>query len=134
MILTAPAPHSRSTSTPCAVPITCKSRRPRRISSRSNAIGSRHDSPPPTATVIPSCTIAAASASETCFCPEVKTGILYSFYIIMDRVGADFIVRTANQSVPAEFLISLLDHPAAIDDQHVASHILCFVRGEVDRR
>src|SRR5258706_6832664 len=63
-----------------AVPTTCRSRRPCRISSRRKATGSRQDRPPPTAIVIPSCTMAAASASDTCFCSEVKIDIACPFY------------------------------------------------------
>ena len=63
----APAATSQSTHMPATMATTVRSRLPARTSSRTNAIGALFMDNPPSATVAPSGTDAAASAREICF-------------------------------------------------------------------
>ena len=59
---TQPAATSQSTEGPATIATTVRSRAPRRASARQNSIGAPFISSPPTATVDPSATRAAASS------------------------------------------------------------------------
>src|SRR6266700_5411052 len=134
-----PAPHRRSTSTPWAVPTTCRLRRPWRTSSRSKAIGSRQDRPPPMAMVIPSCTMDAASASDILLSSEVKTGIiglLVHLHLTFSGLVCILLLKRPHKHCPFSTrlrVLKLIDCPTPIYNQHVPCDEIGLVRSKVDR-